>query len=142
MKLKLLSSLCALALVFTLAAAHSPEASAQGGKLTVTGVVIDEFGDPMIGAGVLVKNTVIGVTTNLDGEYTIQVDAIGGTRWLYLPTIITGNYANIGKPAMVNLGPCYREGTDPVAAQYEIGRDHQFGVIQFTHLAELSLLIQ
>ena len=87
MKLKLLSSLCALALVFTLAAAHSPEASAQGGKLTVTGVVIDEFGDPMIGAGVLVKNTVIGVTTNLDGEYTIQVDAIGGGGVLIFSSI-------------------------------------------------------
>ena len=46
-----------------------------------------------------------------------------------------------GKPAMVNLGPCYREGTDPVAALYEIGRDHQFGVIQFT-FPEGGLLYQ
>ena len=46
-----------------------------------------------------------------------------------------------GKPAMVNLGPCYREGTDPAAAQYEVGRDHQFGVIQFT-FPEGSLLYQ
>jgi len=53
-------------------------AYAQGGKLTVTGTVVDEAGDPMIGAGVLLKNTVIGVITDFDGNYSITVDAAGG----------------------------------------------------------------
>ena len=88
MKHPLLSSLCALAAVFALFTAHSQEASAQDkGKLTVTGVVIDELGEPMIGAGVLVKNTVTGVTTNLDGEYSITVDAIGGGGVLIFSSI-------------------------------------------------------
>ena len=30
-----------------------------------------------------------------------------------------------GKPGLVNLGPCYQDGTN------EIGKDHEFGVIQF-----------
>ena len=88
MKHPLLSSLCALAAIFVLCLAHSPEASAQeGGKLTITGVVTDELGEPMIGAGVLVKNTVNGAITNLDGEYSIQVDAIGGGGVLIFSSI-------------------------------------------------------
>ena len=88
MKHPLLSSLCALAAVFALFTAHSQEASAQDkGKLTVTGVVIDELGETMIGAGVLVKNTVTSVTTNLDGEYSITVDAIGGGGVLIFSSI-------------------------------------------------------
>ncbi|MBR4826554.1 MAG: SusC/RagA family TonB-linked outer membrane protein, partial [Bacteroidales bacterium] len=88
MKQPLLSSLCALVAAMTLLCVHSQEASAQeGGKLTVTGVVIDELGEPMIGAGVLVKNTVNGAITNLDGEYTITVDAIGGGGVLIFSSI-------------------------------------------------------
>ena len=60
------------------AIASMPEALAQSGKLTVEGTVIDELGEPMIGAGVLVKNTVIGVITDLDGHYSITVDAAAG----------------------------------------------------------------
>ncbi|MBR1510187.1 MAG: TonB-dependent receptor [Bacteroidales bacterium] len=60
------------------AIASIPEALAQSGKITVEGTVIDELGEPMIGAGVLVKNTVIGVITDLDGHYSITVDAAAG----------------------------------------------------------------
>ena len=56
----------------------APEALAQDGKITVTGVVTDEMDDPMIAAGVLLKNTVIGTTTDIDGNYSITLDAIGG----------------------------------------------------------------
>lgn len=88
MKHHLLSFLCALAALSAFMLAHSPEASAQQeGKLTVTGVVIDELGEPMIGAGVLVKNTVNGAITNLDGEYTITVDAAGGGGILIFSSI-------------------------------------------------------
>ena len=88
MKPKLLFSQVILAAVFSLLLMmQAPEASAQSGKMTVTGVVLDEFGDPMIGAGVLLKNTVVGVTTNLDGEYSITVDAIGGGGVLIFSSI-------------------------------------------------------
>ena len=44
------------------------------GRITVTGTVVDESNQPVIGAGVLVKNTVNGVLTDLDGNYSIRLD--------------------------------------------------------------------
>ena len=43
--------------------------------ITVKGTVTDANGEPIVAAGVLVKGTTKGVTTNLDGKYTIQVSA-------------------------------------------------------------------
>ena len=43
-------------------------------RITVTGTVVDESNEPVIGAGVLVKNTVTGVLTDLDGHYSIRLD--------------------------------------------------------------------
>lgn len=50
----------------------SNPASAQK-KITVTGTVSDETGQPVIGAGVVVKGTTNGVSTDLDGHYSISV---------------------------------------------------------------------
>lgn len=61
-----------------LLAVSSLQSAFAQGKITVTGTVIDDLGEPMIGAGVLVKNTVIGTITDLDGNYSITVDAAGG----------------------------------------------------------------
>ena len=77
MKRKILAFLVAVSAAFLAVLCTLPNASAQG-KLVVEGTVLDETGEPMIGAGVLVKNTVIGVITDLDGHYTITVDAAGG----------------------------------------------------------------
>ncbi|MDR0811767.1 MAG: TonB-dependent receptor [Paludibacter sp.] len=49
-------------------------AFAQDNIITVTGTVIDETGETMIGVNVFVKNEPgLGVNTNLDGKYTIKV---------------------------------------------------------------------
>ena len=45
------------------------------GQNTITGIVTDESGEPLIGAGVLVEGTSIGVTTGYDGDYTLTVPA-------------------------------------------------------------------
>ena len=45
-------------------------AFAQG--QTVTGVVTDDFGDPMIGVTVSVKGTTNGAITDFDGNYSLQ----------------------------------------------------------------------
>lgn len=47
--------------------------SVKGSILEVSGVVQDENGEPLIGAAVLVKGTVNGVMTDIDGKYSIQV---------------------------------------------------------------------
>ena len=51
--------------------APSPE-SVQQDKVTVTGVVKDETGEPVIGASVLVVGTTNGVITDMDGQFTIN----------------------------------------------------------------------
>ena len=44
---------------------------------TVTGVVSATSGESVIGAGVLIEGTAVGVTTDLDGRYSIDVPANG-----------------------------------------------------------------
>lgn len=45
----------------------------QQQTVTITGVVKDKSGEPIIGANILEKGTTNGVITNLDGEYTLNV---------------------------------------------------------------------
>ncbi|MCD7930396.1 MAG: TonB-dependent receptor plug domain-containing protein [Tannerellaceae bacterium] len=40
---------------------------------TVTGTVVDDMGDPVIGANVVEKGTLNGVITNIDGEFSLTV---------------------------------------------------------------------
>ena len=44
-------------------------------QTTIKGVVTDENGEPLMGAGVFVEGTTIGVVTGLDGDYEITVPA-------------------------------------------------------------------
>lgn len=41
----------------------------------VHGIVVDETGDPLPGASVIVQGTNIGTSTNVDGEFSLKVDA-------------------------------------------------------------------
>ena len=40
--------------------------------LPVTGTVIDDFGEPVLGANVVVKGTANGATTDLDGNFSFR----------------------------------------------------------------------
>ena len=54
-------------------------------KITVTGTVTDPDGEPLIGATVKDKsNPAIGVATNIDGQYTIQIAADGTLEVSYV----------------------------------------------------------
>ena len=44
-------------------------------KVTVSGTVVDDQNEPMIGVGVFEKGTTNGVVTDLDGNYSISVPA-------------------------------------------------------------------
>lgn len=44
-----------------------------GQPATVTGRILDNAGQPIIGAAVLVKGSTIGTSTGADGSYTLQV---------------------------------------------------------------------
>ncbi len=63
--------LCALCLALFCAA---PAALAQSG-MTVTGTVVDETGEPLIGAGVLVQGSTVGTVTDFDGNFSLTVPA-------------------------------------------------------------------
>ena len=44
---------------------------------TITGLISDNRGDPLVGVSIMVKGTTIGVTTDADGAYTIKSIASG-----------------------------------------------------------------
>ena len=44
-------------------------------QTTITGVVTDESGEPLIGAGVVVEGTTTGTITGIDGDYMLTVPA-------------------------------------------------------------------
>jgi TonB-linked SusC/RagA family outer membrane protein len=55
---------------------------------TVSGIVTDAAGEPVIGASVLVKGTSVGVITNMNGEYSVSVSEVPATLvFSYLGTI-------------------------------------------------------
>uniref|UniRef100_UPI00117A793C carboxypeptidase-like regulatory domain-containing protein n=1 Tax=Klebsiella pneumoniae TaxID=573 RepID=UPI00117A793C len=53
---------------------NEPQAQPQD-IVTVKGTVTNAAGEPLIGAGVFVKGTTSGVTTDLDGAYAIEAPA-------------------------------------------------------------------
>ncbi len=61
-KLTLTLLCCLLGIGYALAQAQS-----------VKGTVVDEYGEPVIGATVVLKNTTKGVLTDIDGKFTIEV---------------------------------------------------------------------
>ena len=68
----------------------------------VTGHVVDENGDPVIGATVLVKGTTIGTVTDFDGNFTLdvpnehkqlEISYVGVTsRWMFLRNTNTSRF--------------------------------------------------
>ena len=44
-------------------------------KATYKGVVVDNHGDPIIGASVVQKGTSTGTVTDLDGNFSVSTDA-------------------------------------------------------------------
>lgn len=61
-----------LSLLLIILACCPPSLWAQA--ITVTGTVLDEMNEPMIGASVKAKNAEAGVSTNIDGEFTLKAD--------------------------------------------------------------------
>lgn len=57
----------------------------QQQTVTITGIVKDKSGEPIIGANVLEKGTTNGVITNIDGQYTLKVK--GGNSVLVISYI-------------------------------------------------------
>ena len=54
---------------------HANAAVAQAPTIKVQGQVVDETGAPLMGASVKAKNTKVGTVTDMDGKFTLDVDA-------------------------------------------------------------------
>lgn len=52
--------------------AKESQTGKKGASKTITGMVTDETGEPIIGATVIVKGSINGVLTDMDGKYSIQ----------------------------------------------------------------------
>ena len=70
-----LLGLCMLIAAFAMVSSIWNHASAQKAQ-TLKGVVIDENGEPIIGAAVFVVETNSGAVTDLDGNFTVDA-AVG-----------------------------------------------------------------
>ncbi|MGN0069818.1 MAG: SusC/RagA family TonB-linked outer membrane protein [Prevotella sp.] len=54
-------------------------------ELTITGTVVDETGEPLIGASITVKDAAgLGAITNVDGEYKIKVKQFQTLQYTYV----------------------------------------------------------
>lgn len=57
---------------------------ANSNKHTVSGVVVDESGEPMIGVSVIQEGTTTGIATDFDGRYTLTVPAGATLNFSYI----------------------------------------------------------
>ena len=69
-------------LTWLLAVTFSLTAYAQ--DITVTGTVLDETGEPMVGATVMQKGSGNGVSTDIDGNYSIKVPSKSTLTFSYI----------------------------------------------------------
>lgn len=58
--------------------------SAQQQKRTITGTVLDDYGDPVIGANVVEKGTTNGIMTDSEGRFTLSVEPNAILRISYI----------------------------------------------------------
>jgi len=56
----------------------------QTNRKKITGKVIDQLGEPVIGANIIEKGTSNGVVTNIDGEFTLYVSENGVVQVRYI----------------------------------------------------------
>lgn len=57
------------------AVAQATDSTPGQAAVTVTGQVLDDLGDPVVGASIFQKGTTVGTATDLDGNYTLRLQA-------------------------------------------------------------------
>ena len=67
----------------------------QGQARTISGTIVDEFGEPVIGGAVLLKGTTIGASTDIDGHFSFDVPAGSEDRVLEFSSL---GYATVEEP--------------------------------------------
>lgn len=65
-------------------------------KTKITGIVKDQYGEPIIGANVVVKGTTLGTITDIDGNYTLDIP-LGASLQVSYIGYLTQEVATVGK---------------------------------------------
>lgn len=82
--MKPLKTPCAIRLLMAAVMVFLTSASLYAQQITVSGVVTDSEGEPLIGASVIAVGSGSGVATDADGNYTIQANPQGAIQFSYL----------------------------------------------------------
>lgn len=69
---------------------------------TVTGSVVDEFGDPIIGAAIKVVDSTVGTITDMDGKFSVPVPE-GGKLTISFIGYVTQTITNLNNPKITLL---------------------------------------
>lgn len=98
---------------FVLLLGFLPVANAQTGR-SISGKVLDENGEPLFNANVLIKNTVNGTNTNFKGEFSLDNIATSQFELLvtfigYQQYLIPCNLNEINQPLKIKLTPISQE---------------------------------
>lgn len=84
----------------------SPTSIMQDNAKKVTGTVVDENGEPVIGVSILEKGTSNGISTDMNGKFTLNVplNAILQVSYLgYITQEIPVSNAGLGNPLVIKL---------------------------------------
>ena len=76
-------------------------ATAHAQSVNVTGTVVDEGGESLIGVNILVKGTDSGTVTDFDGKYSLSVDR--GATMVFSYTGFTTQEITVGNNAVINV---------------------------------------
>lgn len=79
----------------------NPEQQLQG-ELRVTGLITDSSGEPLPGVTVVVKGTTIGITTDIDGNYSLKVPSASSTLVFSFVGMISQEVV-VGSQRTINL---------------------------------------
>ena len=67
---------------------------------TVTGVVVDEFGDPIIGAAIKIVDSTVGTISDIDGKFSLPVPE-GGRLAVSFVGYVSQTITNLNNPKIV-----------------------------------------
>ena len=73
-----------LLLILCLPLSAQDDKTASDAKITIKGQLIDNSGEPIIGANVIEEGTTNGVITDLDGRYKLIVNANSNIQFSYM----------------------------------------------------------
>ena len=83
-KAAILRTLATVAIAFVTSVANIAMAQNPEKNISVSGVVTDDSGEPLVGVSVKVDNAKIAVTTDLDGKYRIMMPHAGSVTFSYI----------------------------------------------------------